>query len=96
MSQTFEQRYPEHQKLKAIQERSQAIGEFIEWLPQSKKKIHLAVYPEDDSEVPEYCLLAAHVDINELLAEFYGINLKKIETEKRAMLDEMREANKKR
>lgn len=34
-----------------------------------------------------------YVDINKLLAEFFNIDLAKIDTERRAMLDAMRAAN---
>lgn len=55
--------YPEHDKLLAIQDQSQAIGEFVDWL--SFKGIWLMHYPlrnalcdecEDDEELREYCI----------------------------------------
>ncbi len=79
--------YPEHQKLKAIADKSQAIHDFLEWL-QDTKGGFLAVragrrqdaYPMRES-------------LRTLLAEFYEIDLDKIEDEKRAMLDECRRLN---
>lgn len=81
--------YPEHEKLRAISDKSQAIGEFLEWA--DAHGMFLARYQKRgalDEPVP------VGTSVTELLAEFYGIDLTKIETEKRAMLDAMRRANK--
>lgn len=37
-------RYPEHEKMKAIKDKSQAIGEFLEWLD-TEKNYEIAHYP---------------------------------------------------
>jgi hypothetical protein len=76
--------YPEHEKLKKIQDQSQICGEFLEWLNseyeivlcQSRGKLDL-YYPCSQSR-------------EKLLAEFFDIDLDKLETEKRQMLEEMR------
>jgi len=93
--------YPEHMKLKAVQEKSQAIGEFLEWLS-SEKQIHMAKWldveytdidPFSDKETKYTVneLVIQPLNINEILAEYYGIDLKKIEAEKCAMLDSLRQ-----
>jgi len=79
--------YPEHDKLSAVRERSQAIGEFIEWLP--SKGLHLAEFVEDSDPLNDGVLMLAHRPIVELLAEFFEIDLNKIEQEKRAMLSSL-------
>lgn len=78
--------YPEHEKLERIQKESQAQGEFIDWL--SGKGIYLAVYC--DEKHLEALLVMANVSINNLLAEYHGINQAKLEQEKRQMLAEFR------
>jgi hypothetical protein len=43
--------YPEHEKLTAISDASQAIGEFLDWLS-SEKSVHRMVWREWDEEFP--------------------------------------------
>lgn len=74
--------YPEHEKLHAVKEKSQAIGEFIEWLL-GQKAFTLAKWREDE-------LMPEHINIEELLAEYFSINLGKLEQEKQAMLEDFR------
>ena len=79
--------YPEHDKLKEIQEESQIIGEFLDncgyTLAKWSKEPHLVDYAE----------LVPVGSIPDILAEYFGIDQNKLEAEKRAMLDEMRTAN---
>jgi hypothetical protein len=97
--------YPEHDKVVAIQEKSQACGEFFEWL-QQEKDIHLAKYHEHTDEcyidleehedykrhcgMCEGVLYPTNPNLLELLYEFFGIDRKKFEQEKEDMLAEMR------
>lgn len=75
--------YPEHEKLAAVKDQSQAIGEFLDWL--NGDGVHLARWDEEwDRYFP------VHESINALLARRFGIDLDRIEAEKRAMLDEIR------
>jgi len=81
--------YPEHDKLSAVKDESQAIGGFLDWL-KNKRGLTLCETietPDLDQFYPDY------TSINELLAEYFDIDLKVIEQEKRAMLDVMRAAN---
>lgn len=78
--------YPEHDKLTLVHEKSQAIGEFIDWLG-SEKFIHLLTYVDDSvGYVPAG-------NIQDLLAEFFDIDLKVIDQEKRAMIEQLRTAH---
>lgn len=76
--------YPEHAKLKAIVDKSQVIGEFMDWL--SDKGIHLAEWGKHE-------LFSINTPIRDLLAEFFGIDQKKLDAEKDAMLEEQRRLN---
>lgn len=79
--------YPEHDRLAEVAEHSQEIGRFLdEFLP--SKGIHLAIY--SDARIARGELVPAPFTINGLLAEFYDIDLNKIEAEKRAMLASLR------
>lgn len=78
--------YPEHIKLAAIQPKSQAIGEFLEWLP--TQGITLA---ERDGESGR--LYPAWDNTIALLAQFFEIDQNKLEAEKRQMLEAQRALN---
>jgi hypothetical protein len=79
--------YPEHERLKAIKDKSQAIGEFLEWLD-SHPSITLCDIDSNHDYFP------THVTNNTLLAEYFGIDLAKLENEKQLMLDEFRKKTK--
>lgn len=73
--------YPEHEKLKAISEQSNACGRFHDWL--QEKGYVLAEYASRNTLYP------AQVRLTALLAEFFEIDEAKIEEEKREMLREL-------
>jgi len=77
--------YPEHDKLSAVAEQTQAIGEFVEWL--EGKGIFLARYVEG-SNFPR----SVH-GLRDLLAEWADIDQNKLEAEKRQMLAVCHAAN---
>lgn len=88
-------KHPECEKMLAVREDSQKIGEFLEWL--ESKKITFFEWKEReyneemDEYIPEesgYC--PYHYDMESLLAEFFGIDLDKVEQERRQILDEIR------
>lgn len=71
--------------MKAIKERSQAIGEFLDWA--SSKGMILAKY---DDAFHDESLRAVPDSIQKILARYFGIDLNKIETEKLDMIEELR------
>lgn len=76
--------YPEHEKMKSVHAESQAVGRFIEWL--GEHGIRLCVcQPLSDRYHP------IAITTTRLLADYLDIDLKKIETERQAMLAEIRE-----
>lgn len=77
--------YPEHDKLKLISDKSNAIGEFVDQFLR-KKGIYLCV-----SELG--VLYLDRTPIIKLLAEFFKIDLSKLEEEKQHMLDQQRLQN---
>ncbi len=74
----FEAAYPMHMKAEKVKVERQAIGEFIELGGYT-----LCKWPDDD-EVQHP--LPVHLSINEVLAEYFEIDLKLLEQEKQAML----------
>ena len=96
---------PECKKLYAVHEQSQKIGEFLEWL-QSEKGIVFGLYhthddscyddPEDDERscgMSENVLYSKHLDINRVLAQFFNIDLDKVNEERVALLDYLHDKN---
>lgn len=73
--------YPEHKKLAAIRDQSQAIGEFIDTFLEEKGIVLAWRNSSEERLMPR---------LVDLLAEYFGIDPVKLETEKRAMLDELR------
>jgi hypothetical protein len=76
--------YPEHEKLKALNGLNQRIGEFIDWLLE-EKKYRICGYSDKDKL---YWPLFGSTE--SLLADYFNIDLHKLEEEKRAILNELR------
>jgi hypothetical protein len=81
---------PEHDKLQNIQEQSNFVGEFIEWLKTTNRTIATQTF----TSYGEPTLKEDRTTINALLAEMFEINLVKLETEKQLMLDSIRQLTK--
>lgn len=93
--------YPEHEKLHAIKDQSQAIGECLEWLGHTKNWV-LADEPHQHD--PDECYsgsmricdirkgerIPASYNIQSLLAEYFNIDRNKLDAEKEEMLKELR------
>lgn len=94
----------EHERLSLIKDKSQAIGDFVEWL--AEKGIRLCREHEhtgacyDDEEDPSHTwpmcelrdgqFIQVYAPITKLLAEHFDINEDKLEREKRQMLADIR------
>lgn len=83
--------WPEHQKLRKVADKSQAIGEFVEWLVSEKQIFLCKEHLFEDASKP--VLGPVFVPIQDLLAEFFGIDQKVLEEEKRDMLDRIRSSD---
>lgn len=82
----MENKYPECEKIAVIADKSQVIGEFLEWLQEDK---HLVICEQCGIRCNN--LSPLNFSTEKLLAEFFGINLNKVEKERRQMLNAMRE-----
>lgn len=80
--------YPEHEKLALVKDKSQAIGEFLDWL--SERGIRLA-QQDQGRRYDEFWPIQR--DKIGLIAEFFEIDLNVLEDEKRAMLEWTRKLN---
>jgi hypothetical protein len=87
---------PECDKLLAVKDKSQVVGEFLDWL-RDEKKVVLSIYSTAEDEErgrrhPEERLTPFYDNTEKMLAEFFEINLAKVERERRAILDALRES----
>ncbi len=78
---------PELNKIKKVSEDSQKIGDFLSWLF-DEKGLCLGKYPEGKDR-----LQAVGNNIPDLLADYFKIDEKKAEEERRAILKEYSEKN---
>lgn len=75
--------YPECDKLAAVSENSQIIGQFLEWL-------------QEDYTICTYAgweYRQADIKIDDLMVKYFNIDLKKVEEERRQMLKKANEVN---
>ncbi len=94
---------PMLEKMEVVHEKSQAIGEFLDWL-QETKSVHLCVMHEHTDECYEegdskrrfpicgwegYTYHPTYTSTENLLAEYFEIDLEVAEKEKRALLKEI-------
>lgn len=95
-----DEKYPEHERLAAVEDASHSCGEFLEWLVGEKgfvlAKSHK--HTEDcgssdfglrDCGVRGGILYEERYDLRRLLAEFFQIDLKKLEDEKGKMIGQL-------
>ena len=90
--------YPEHEKLRAIGAKSQACGEFLDWLLGPQHYVFAEYHTHSEECVVDgekVCCMAkdslhpAPVNVRKLLAQFFSIDEEKLENEKRAMLRDL-------
>lgn len=91
-------------KMLAVKDKSQTIGDFVqeflhkkglilaEWHKHNKNcyVFGKTKYPTPQCGINENQPVSVPYDIEKLLAEYFGINLKKVEEEKREILDDLR------
>jgi hypothetical protein len=91
---------PECDRLLAVREKSQVIGEFLDWL-REKGWVIATGHAHDDTcyiDGKRFCgavegdLVRVLFNTEKLLAEFFGIDLEKVERERRALLQGCRSA----
>jgi hypothetical protein len=85
---------PECEKLAEVSEESNKIGGFLGWL--FSKDLVIAGYEHNTRGWEELVVVRRYQGdsgINKLLAEYYGIDLDKVEKERRALLNWLREQN---
>ncbi len=104
--------YPECKKMKKVREKSQVIGDFLQWLQEGeveqnlplKRSIFLAAYcvksedhrgrklEEEDWELGEDIVPYSY-NAERLLAEFFDIDLAKVEKERQEILEDVQKQN---
>ena len=83
-------KYPEHEKMKKVQDESQSIGRFLDWL-RGEQGFSIASWVEDE----EFEILSPIRKTSEqLLAQYFDIDLRKIEQEKILILSDFKKQTK--
>jgi hypothetical protein len=77
---------PECEKLVAVSEQSNLFGDFLEWLVD---EMGYAICEEvhDPQGSPEYSFMPIRTAFGDLLAAYFGIDMCKVEQERRAILE---------
>jgi len=75
---------PELDKMKAVRNQSQCIGAFLDWLFNEKRQMICEISPDGVDWLP-----TDNQDIQKILAEYFGIDLQKVEAERRAILERL-------
>lgn len=90
--------YSELEKLKAVRDKSQVCGEFLAWLLSKYELATYHVHVDEcyDEEGDRVCerlrdeLCRVQVGIEHTLAEYFEIDLQRVEKEKQALLETIR------
>jgi len=77
-------KYPEHEKLKALDGKNQIIGDFIYFLDE----VGLCICDKDEDRERYF---PTHKTIEQIVGDYFDIDQNKIEKEKRMMLEGIRE-----
>ena len=77
-------KYPEHEKLQAREPDNRVVSEFLDWLDEKWLEICC------DSGIPGGGYTPAGLSKEDLIGEFFGVDPKRLELEKQAMLREIR------
>ena len=80
--------YPESERLKDVGEQADTIHEFLDWL--SSQGVWLGRYVNPDSGLESERLYVYHISHQNLVYQYFDIDGKKVEAERRAMLKEYR------
>jgi hypothetical protein len=75
--------FPEHDKLELVKNRSQTVGEFLEWLRDESGWTLCEEFTVDN-------FVPIHLTTEKILAKYFDIDPEKLEAEKRKMLASIR------
>ena len=87
---------PELDKIQANRTESQSIGDFLDWL---RNDHNLSLCKYDEKAICEDCeeevggYISSHLSVEQLLAQYFGVDLNKAEEERQALLAQIRENN---
>jgi hypothetical protein len=84
--------YPECEKLVKHKQESQIIGTFLDWL-QNEKGYEIAYWDEASNRSDDEQLYPCHKTIEQWLAEYFNIDLNKVEKERQQIIEDLRGEN---
>ena len=80
---------PECEKMAAVQEKSRELTNFVDWLRDDQGYAICEEKTYDDT-YPKEQWYPLRKSFEQLFADYFGIDLKKVEEERRALLEEIR------
>lgn len=81
-------RWPEHERLHAVADDSQKLGDFLEWC--QRQRLALMAWQDDPARGDGGSWRPDRRGIPDLLAAYFGIDQAALEAEQRAMLEALR------
>ncbi len=84
---------PECAKMVALQEKSQVLTDFVDWLRDVKQLTLCAYITLDDVGTPRARWMPHMQSFEDMFAEFFGIDLDLVEIERAAILNAIREGD---
>ena len=78
---------PECDKIVDVQDKSQILSEFVDWLD---SKGYAICIPEETSGYPREQWISIRKPFEELFADYFGVDLKRAEQERQAILAHIR------
>jgi hypothetical protein len=93
---TTKNKYPECEKLLVISEKSQELGYFLEWLTnrytlcQSRESVKEYIPETDETFYTPEGYYPIRLPIQAILADYFNIDMNKVEEEKNQILKELR------
>lgn len=88
-------RYPEHAKLEALGGKNQVVADFLDWL-KDDQHVHLMLWEKTPDRYDNGYWYEDRRHPELLVAAYFGLDVWKLEAEKRQMLDEIRRADARR
>ena len=90
-------KYPEGEKLHAVSEELQKLGFFLEWLQQRYTLCKFYIQDDLTDEEREWDVPEGYYpdrkSIQTILADYFEIDMKKVEEERKQILKELRDGN---
>lgn len=87
---------PECDKMLKVRDQSQLIGEFLDWLQTDKALAICRLETKEEADGADQGFVLAFISTEKLLADYFDIDLDKVEQERCAILKQLRQTDTKK